>query len=75
MSVSGELAVRANAVITVDKYEPVAYEQPAEGPVLTRIHVEERLSDDIQGDGVVEFLQAARADGSASFVGIERCVD
>jgi hypothetical protein len=29
MSVSGD-AVRANAVITVDKYEPVAYEQPAE---------------------------------------------
>jgi Protein of unknown function (DUF3224) len=75
MSVSGEGAVRANAVITVDTYEPVAYEQPAEGPVLTRIHVQERLSGDLQGDGVVEFLQAARADGSASFVGIERCVD
>jgi hypothetical protein len=72
MSVSGAGTVRANAVITVDKYEPVAYEQPAEGPVLTRIHVEERFSGDIDGDGVVEFLQAARADGSASFVGIER---
>ena len=44
--------------------------------MLTRIHVEERFSGDLQGDGVVEFLQAAaRADGSASFVGIERCVD
>jgi Protein of unknown function (DUF3224) len=49
---------RANAVITVAKYEPSAYEEPAGGPVLTRIHV--------------EFLQAGRADGSASFVGIER---
>jgi hypothetical protein len=67
--------VRANAVITVDTYEPVADEQPAEGPVLTRIHVQERLSGNLQGDGEVEFLQAARADGSASFVGIERCVD
>jgi hypothetical protein len=75
MSVSGAGAVRANAVITVDAYEPAAYEDPAEGPVLTRIHVEERLSGDLQGDGVVEFLQAASADGSASFVGIERCVD
>src|SRR5919204_4101984 len=63
---------RANAVITVQEYEPAAYEQPAEGPVLTRIHVEERFSGDIEGDGFVEFLQAARADGSASFVGIER---
>ena len=63
---------RANAVITVHKYEPSAYEEPAQGPVLTRIHVEERFSGDIDGDGVVEFLQAARADGPASFVGIER---
>ena len=63
---------RANAVITVRKYDPAAYEEPAGGPVLTRIHVEESFSGDISGDGVVEFLQAAQADGSASFVGIER---
>jgi hypothetical protein len=63
---------RANAVITVHKYEPVAYDESAVGPSLTRIHVEEGFSGDISGQGVVEFLQAARADGSASFVGIER---
>jgi len=63
---------RASAVITVHKYEPAAYDQPAEGPSLTRIHVEESFNGDITGDGVVEFLQAAQADGSASFVGIER---
>ena len=63
---------RASAVITVHKYEPAAYDQPADGPVLTRIHVEETFSGDITGDGVVEFLQAAGADGAASFVGIER---
>jgi hypothetical protein len=62
----------ATAVITVHKYEPSAYDEPAHGPALTRIHVEESFSGDITGDGVVEFLQAARADGSASFVGIER---
>jgi Protein of unknown function (DUF3224) len=72
MSASGGGAVRANAVIAVDKYEPAVYEQPAEGQPLVRIHVQERFSGDIQGDGVVEFLQAGRADGSASFVGIER---
>ena len=63
---------RATAVITVHKYEPSGYDESAEGPVLTRIHVEESFSGDITGDGGVEFLQAARADGSASFVGIER---
>jgi hypothetical protein len=63
---------RASAVITVHKYEPAAYGESAEGPALTRIHVEESFSGDISGDGMVEFLQAARPDGSASFVGIER---
>ena len=63
---------RADAVITVHTYEPAAYDEPADGPSLTRIHVEEGFSGDISGHGVVEFLQAAHADGSASFVGIER---
>jgi hypothetical protein len=72
MSMSGNGKVRANAVITVHKYEPDAYENPADGPVLNKIHVEESFSGDIEGDGLTEFLQAARADGSASFVGIER---
>jgi Protein of unknown function (DUF3224) len=63
---------RASAVITVHKYEPAPYDEPAGGPVLTRIHVEESFSGDISGAGVVEFLQAAQPDGSASFVGIER---
>jgi hypothetical protein len=34
--------------------------------------VEESFDGDITGDGVVEFLQAARPDRTASFVGIER---
>ena len=63
---------RADAIITVHKYEPSAYDKSADGPALTRIHVEEHFTGDISGEGVVEFLQAAAADGSASFVGIER---
>jgi hypothetical protein len=62
----------ATAVISVNKYEPTAYDEPAAGPALTRIHVEEIFAGDISGEGVVEFLQAGLADGSASFVGIER---
>lgn len=63
---------RADAVITVRTYQPSTYDGPAEGPVLSRIHVEESFAGDITADGVVEFLQAGQADGSASFVGIER---
>jgi hypothetical protein len=72
MTVPDQMKTHAQAVITVHKYEPSTYDEPAEGPVLTRIHVEESFSGDISGDGLVEFLQAAHADGSASFVGIER---
>ncbi|KAA2252418.1 DUF3224 domain-containing protein [Solihabitans fulvus] len=72
MSIPSTGTVRANAVITVHKYEPAVYDEPADGPVLTRIHVEESFDGDIEGVGVVEFLQSANADGSASFVGIER---
>jgi len=72
LSASEQMSTRANAVITVHKYQPAAYDEPAEGPALTRIHVEESFGGDISGAGVVEFMQAARADGSASFVGIER---
>jgi hypothetical protein len=63
---------RADAVITVHRYEPSAYDEPAQGPALARIHVEESFSGDIAGDGVAEFLQAALAGGAASFAGIER---
>jgi hypothetical protein len=66
------MKTHAEAVITVRKYEPVGYDEPADAPGLSKIHVEESFSGDISGDGVVEFLQAARSDGSASFVGIER---
>lgn len=66
--------VRVNGKITVHKYEPAAYDEQSEGPSLTKVHVEESFAGDIEGDGVVEFLQAVQPDGSASFVGLERVV-
>jgi hypothetical protein len=62
----------AKATITVHTYEPVEYDKQNDAPVLAKIHVAESFTGDIEGDGVVEFLQAARPDGSASFVGIEK---
>jgi hypothetical protein len=62
----------ATGTITVRTYEPTPYDQPPEGPVLSRIHVEEEFSGDIEGTGVVEFLQAQVSEDAASFVGLER---
>jgi hypothetical protein len=69
---SDQAKTNAKAVINVQKYEPVAYDEQPDGVTLNKIHVEETFGGDIEGQGVVEFLQAARTDGSASFVGIER---
>jgi Protein of unknown function (DUF3224) len=41
---------RATAVITVHKYEPSAYDEPAQGPVLTRIHAGTVGDNIVSGD-------------------------
>ena len=48
MSTSNVGKTRAEAVITVHAYQPASYETPADGPSLTRIHVEEAFSGDIE---------------------------
>jgi hypothetical protein len=52
--------------------EPYTYESPVDAPALKELHVTEAFEGDLEGTGVVRFLQAMRGDGSASFVGIER---
>ena len=37
LTASCQMSTRANAVITVHKYEPAAYDEPAEGSALTRL--------------------------------------
>jgi hypothetical protein len=56
----------------VKTYDPKVFDEVPGGPALKDIHVSETFSGDIEGDGVVHVVHAARADGSASFVGIER---
>jgi hypothetical protein len=70
--VSTTSKTHATGRIDVRTYEPQPYEDVDEGPNLVEIHVSETFSGDIEGEGVVRFLQAVRKDGSASFVGIER---
>jgi Protein of unknown function (DUF3224) len=70
MSTAGK--TQATGRIDVKTYEPQPYEEIDDAPNLVEIHVTETFSGDIEGEGVVRFLQAVRKDGSASFVGIER---
>jgi Protein of unknown function (DUF3224) len=70
--VSSASKTRAIGRIDVQTYEPTPYEEVDDGPNLVEILVRETFSGDIEGEGVARFLQAVRADGTASFVGIER---
>jgi Protein of unknown function (DUF3224) len=70
--VSTSSKMHATGRIEVKTYEPQPYEEVDEGPNLVEIQVTETFKGDIEGEGVVRFLQAVREDGSASSVGIER---
>jgi hypothetical protein len=63
---------QATGHIEVQTYEPQDYDTAADGPKLVEIRVTETFVGDIEGEGRARFLQTARADGSASFVGVER---
>lgn len=70
----GRAEPRTHAVgkINVKIYEPKPYDQPKDGPALSRIHVVEDFSGDVVGEGVATFLQTTRDADNASFVGVER---
>jgi hypothetical protein len=59
--------------IEVDSYQPATYDNGEGGaPDVVEIQVTEHFTGDITGQGQVRFLQTLFADGSASFVGVER---
>src|SRR5882724_4290713 len=62
----------AKAMMTIQEHQVTPYDEPKEGPSLVKGHSEEKYGGDIEGIGVLEFLQANRPDGSANFVGIKR---
>jgi hypothetical protein len=64
----------AKGYIEVKTYNPTTYDDPKDGPKLNEIQVTETFTGDVEGEGTVRFLQAQRADGSASYCGIERVV-
>jgi hypothetical protein len=59
----------ATGRIEVDSYEPKPSDESNDGAALVEVDVCETFICDIEGAGVVRFLQAQRHDGSASFVG------
>lgn len=64
----------AKARFAIQAWDEKAYSEGPGLPKLTRASVTKTYSGDIAGDAQVEYLMMYRADGSASFVGLERFV-
>ena len=64
----------ANARFTLTNWDEKPYSEGPDQPKLTRAKVTKTYTGDIEGEGQVEYLMMYRADGSATFVGLERVV-
>jgi hypothetical protein len=64
----------ANARFSIKSWDEKPYSEGNDLPKLTRAAVTKTFTGDITGEGHVEYLMMYRADGSATFVGLERVV-
>ena len=66
------MLTRATFKITSWDEEP--FDEPADGPKLTRAHVRKSFHGDLSGTGNVMYVMAHLDAGSASFMGFEKVV-
>jgi hypothetical protein len=64
---------RATGWINVTSIEPTPYDEMSAG-TIAEVRVTEEFSGDLRGTGTVRFLMLTLANGSATFVGLERFV-
>jgi len=62
----------ANARFAITNWGEKPYSEGPNQPKLTRASVSKTLTGDIEGESHTEYLMVYRADGSATFVGIEQ---
>ena len=62
----------ANARFAIKSWDEKPYSEGKDLPKLTRASVHKTFTGDVEGEGQVEYLMMYRADGSATFVGLER---
>jgi hypothetical protein len=64
----------ANARFAIKGWDEKPYSEGEGQPKLTKATVTKTYTGDIEGEGHVEYLMVYRADGTATYVGIERVV-
>jgi hypothetical protein len=62
----------ANARFAIKSWDEKPYSEGPDLPKLTRASVSKTYTGDITGEGQVEYTMMYRADGSATFLGLER---
>lgn len=62
----------ANARFAIKAWDEKPYREGADQPKLTKATVTKTYSGDLDGEGHVEYLMVYRADGTATYVGIEQ---
>lgn len=68
------MSQQAEATFQVNSWDEKPIGESEGMPRLTRATVTKSFSGDIEGEGSLEYLMMYRADGSASFVGMERVI-
>lgn len=68
------MSARATGTFDVKAWDEKPVSEIEGGPKITRASVAKAFHGDIEGEGTLEYLMMYRADGSASFLGLERVV-
>src|SRR4051812_9958360 len=63
---------RATGRTNVKTYAPESFDEVVGGPSLVEVQLTETFSGDIEAESTIRVLQAAHADGSMSFLGLQR---
>jgi hypothetical protein len=71
---TANMSTHATATFEIKSWDEKPYNEIEGLPKLTRASVTKSFKGDIEGEGTLEYLMMYRADGSASFIGLERVV-
>ncbi len=63
---------KASATFTTDSWEETAYDEPTDGPKLSRATVRKTFSGEITGESQTELLLSQGTEGNAAYVALER---
>lgn len=68
------MSTQAKSTFELAGWDEKPYDEPDDGPKLSKARVTKSFRGDVEGEGTAEYLVAYAPDGSASFVGLEQVV-